>query len=51
MTLALWNCHNRKKLKAEKSEHVEPKLTLSQYHGIGALMAVGVSGTLGYYVY
>ena len=47
--------HNRKKreeLKAQKSEskQVEPMLTSNQF-GIGAVLAVGVIGGLGYYLY
>ena len=52
--LAEWNRRNKEKLKAQKSEvqksEVEPMLTSSQY-GIGAVLAVGVIGGLGYYLY
>ena len=41
--------YNCKKKEEQKSE-VEPKLTSSQY-GIGAVLAVGVIGGLGYYLY
>ena len=44
--LAEWNCKNREELKVQKSE----VLTLSQY-GIGAVLAVGMIGGLGYYLY
>ena len=46
--------YNRKKkeelAKSQKIED-EPKLTSSQYYGIGAIMAVEVLDVLGYYVY
>ena len=49
--LAEYNCRKREELgKAQKIES-EPKLTLSQYYGIGAIMVVGALGVLGYYVY
>ena len=42
--------HNRKKreLKAQKSE---AQRELNQYYGIGAVIAVGLIGSLGYYIY
>ena len=54
--LAEYNCKKREELKAQKSEskQVEPMLTSSQYsmcYGIGAFLAVGVIGGLGYYLY
>ena len=51
--LAEYNRRKREELKAQKSEskQVEPMLTLSQCYGIGAVLAVGVIGGLGYYVY
>ena len=48
--LAEYNHREREELKAQKSE-VEPMLTLSQCYGIGAVLAVGVIGGLGYYLY
>ena len=48
--LADYNRRKREELKAQKSE-VEPKLTLSTCYGIGAVLAVGVIGGLGYYLY
>ena len=47
------NRRKREELKVQKSEskQVEPMLTLSQCYGIGAVLAVGVVGSLGYYVY
>ena len=49
--LAEWNRRNKEKLKAQKNEvqksEVEPMLT----YGIGAILAVGVIGGLGYYLY
>ena len=47
--LAEYNLKKREELKVPKSE-VEPMLTSSQY-GIGAVLAVGVIGGLGYYLY
>ena len=48
--LAEYNHRKREELKAHKSE-VEPKLTSSTCYGIGAVLAVGVIGGLGYYLY
>ena len=45
--LAEYNCRKREELKVQKSE----VLTSSQCYGIGAVLAVGVIGGLGYYVY
>ena len=42
--LAEYNRKRREELKAQKSE-------VSQYYGIGAVLAVGVIGGLGYYIY
>ena len=51
--LAEYNRKKREELKAQKSEstQVEPMLTLNQCYGIGAVLAVGVIGGLGYYLY
>ena len=47
--LAEYNSRKREELaKAQKSE---PKLTLSQYYGAGAIVAIGMLGILGYYIY
>ena len=48
--LAEYNRKKREELKAQKSE-AEPKLTSSSCYGIGAVLAVGVIGGLGYYLY
>ena len=48
--LAEYNHKKREELKAQTSE-VEPKLTSSMCYGIGAVLAVGVIGGLGYYLY
>ena len=52
--LAKYNCRKREELaqvtKAQKSES-ESKLTLSQYYGTGAVIALGVLGVLGYYIH
>ena len=45
--LAEYNHRKREELKVQKSE----VLTSSQYYGIGAVLAVGVIGGLGYYLY
>ena len=48
--LAEYNHRKREELKVQKSE-VKPMLDLSMCYGIGAVLAVGVIGGLGYYVY
>ena len=48
--LAEYNRRKRKELKSE-SKKVKPKLTLSQYYGVGAVVAIGALGVLGYCVY
>ena len=48
--LAEYNCRKREELKAQKSE-VKPMLDSSTCYGIGAVLAVGVIGGLGYYAY
>ena len=48
--LAEYNRKKKEELKAQKSE-VEPMLDSSQHYGIGAVLAVGVIGGLGYYLY
>ena len=48
--LAEYNHKKREEMKAQKSE-VEPKLTSSPCYGIGTVLAVGVIGGLGYYLY
>ena len=45
--LAEYNRRKGEELIAQKSE----VLTLSQYYSVGALLAVGVIGGLGYYLY
>ena len=42
--------HNRKKREEKKREEAHNG-GMNQYYGIGALMAVGVIGGLGYYIY
>ena len=55
--LADYNRKNREELKVQKSEReeqkseVEPMLNSSTQYGIGAVLAVGVIGGLGYYLY
>ena len=44
-----YNRKKREELKAQKSQE-EPMLTSSQCYGIGAVLAVRVMGSLGYYV-
>ena len=48
--LAEYNRKKREELKAQKSQE-EPMLTSSTCYGIGAVLAVGVIGCLGYYLY
>ena len=49
--LAEYNRRKREELKAQKGKQVEPMLTPSQCYGIGAVLAVGMIGSLGYYLY
>ena len=42
--------YNRRKRKELKSKQVEPMLTLNQCYSVGAVIAVGVIGGLGYYI-
>ena len=46
---AEYNCRKREELKVQKGE--ELKSEVSQYYGTGAVLAVGVIGGLGYYLY
>ena len=48
--LAEYNRKKKEELKAQKSE-VELLLDSSQHYGIGAVLAVGLIGGLGYYLY
>ena len=41
---------NRKKREAKKQEKLEAR-GVNQYYGIGAVLALGVIGGLGYYIY
>ena len=46
--------HNRKKREEQRKEQVKLEKTASgvnQYYGIGAIIALGVIGGLGYYIY
>ena len=49
--LAEYNHRKREELKVQKSKQVEPMLGSSTCYSIGAVLAVGVIGSLGYYVY
>ena len=49
--LVEYNHRKREELKAQKSKQVEPMLDSSTCYGIGAVLAVGVIGCLGYYVH
>ena len=50
--LAEWHRSNKEKLaQAAKAQESEPKLTPSQAYGVGAVIAVGMFGLLGYYIY
>ena len=49
--LVEYNRRKREELKAQKSKQVEPMLTSNQCYSIGAVIAVGVIGGLGYYIY
>ena len=46
--LAVHNCRKREELKVQAQVQ---KSEVSQYYGIGAVIAVGVIGGLGYYIY
>ena len=48
--LAEYNRRKREELKVQKSK-VEPMLTSSTCYRIGSVLAVGVIGCLGYYLY
>ena len=44
--------HNRKKREEQRKEQVQlEKSGVNQYYGIGAVVALGVIGGLGYYIY
>ena len=44
--------HNRKKREEQRKEQVKLKKSrVNQYYGIGAVIALGVIGGLGYYIY
>ena len=48
--LAAINCKKREAKKREEQVQLE-KSEVNQYYGIGAVIAVGVIGGLGYYIY
>ena len=43
--------HNRRQREKKREEAQAQKNEVSQYYGIGAVLAVGVIGGLGYYIY
>ena len=43
--------HNCKRREVQKAKSEGPNGGVSQYYGIGAVLAVGVIGGLGYYIY
>ena len=49
--LAEYNQKKREELANAQKIESEPKLISSKYYGIVAIMAVGVLGVLGYYIY
>ena len=49
--VAEYNCRKREQLAKAQRIESEPKLTLSQHYGAGAIVATGLLGVLGYYVY
>ena len=50
--LAEHNCRRREEKKREEAvQKTAERGELNQYYGIGAVMAVGVIGDLGYYIY
>ena len=48
--LAVINHKKREAKKREKQAQLE-KTGINQYYGIGAIIALGVIGSLGYYIY
>ena len=48
--LAEYNHRKREEKKVKREEQAQ-KSELNQYYGIGAILAVGVIGGLGYYIY
>ena len=48
--LAAINCKKREAKKREEQAKLE-KIGVNQYYGIGAVIALGVIGGLGYYIY
>ena len=50
MRLAEHNCKKKEAKKREEQAQLE-KSRVNQYYGIGAVMALGVIGGLGYYIY
>ena len=48
--LAAHNCRKREELKVKREEQAQ-KSRVNQYYNIGAVLAVGVIGGLGYYIY
>ena len=48
--LAAINCKKREAKKREDQVKLE-RIGVNQYHGIGAVIALGVTGGLGYYIY
>ena len=48
--LAEYNCRKREELKTQKQKSEGPS-GVSQYYGIGVILAVGVIGVPGYYLY
>ena len=49
--LAAINCKKREAKKREEQAQLERTTGVNQYYGIGAVIAVGVIGGLGYYIY
>ena len=49
-SLAAINCKKREAKKREEQVKLE-RIGVNQYYGIGAVIAVGVIGGLGYYIY
>ena len=49
--MAEYNRRKRGELTKAQKIKIDRKLTLSQYYGAGAVVAIGALGILGYYVY
>ena len=49
--LAVYNCRRREEQRKEQVKLEKTASGVNQYHGTGAVIALGVIGGLGYYIY